>query len=192
MEKTPRLQAFQRPLSLLNLCKISLLNAQRDLPLSLDLVRKVVSFLLVELKITTDEIIIHFVTESKICALHKEYFNDPSPTDCITFPIDPFNLEKDCVNLPSPTAFSRLKKKDKIFHILGEAFICPKTAFKYAKRHGIDPHTECYRYIIHCLLHLIGYNDLNPADRVKMKRKEKSCLTRLMSFLALLPNSFAP
>jgi probable rRNA maturation factor len=127
-------------------------------------VRKAVSFLLADLKIVTDEVIIHFVTESKIRSLHKEYFNDPATTDCITFPIEPS------------------KKKGESYHILGEAFICPRTALNYAKRHGVDPYEELYRYIVHCLLHLIGYNDLEPAERAKMKRKEKSCLKKLPCF----------
>ena len=161
MERIPRSQAFQRLLSLPNVCKITLFNSQRDLPLSLPHVRKVVSFLLGDLKISTDEIIIHFVTESKICTLHKEYFNDPYPTDCITFPIE----------LP--------QNKKHAFHILGEAFICPKTAIHYAKQHKINPYEELYRYIIHCLLHLIGYTDIQATERAKMKRKERSCLKKL-------------
>ena len=141
--------------------KISLHNVQRDLPLSTHHVRKVVSFLLKELKISTDEIIIHFVSEPKICQLHKKYFNDPSSTDCITFPLD------------SP------QEKNNTYHILGEAFICPKTALTYSKRLRIDPYEELYRYLVHCILHLIGYDDILPQERAKMKRKERMCLKKL-------------
>ena len=117
--------------------------------------------MLKELKISTDEIIIHFVSEAKISRLHKKYFNDPSPTDCITFPLD------------SP------QDKNNTHHILGEAFICPKTAHDYSKRLGIDPYEELYRYLVHCILHLIGYDDIQAADRAKMKRKERTCLKKL-------------
>jgi probable rRNA maturation factor len=128
----------------------------------------VISFLLKELKISTDEIIIHFVMEQKIRLLHKEFFNDPSTTDCITFPID------------SP--------QDKVgsFHLLGEAFICPKAAVEYAKRHPIEPLEELFRYIIHCLLHLIGYDDIEPVERARMKRKERACLKKLFNTKPLL------
>ena len=114
-----------------------------------------------ELEISTDEIILHFVTEPKICLLHKDYFNDPSSTDCITFPID------------AP------EDKKNMHHVLGEVFICPKTALAYSKRLGIDPYEELYRYVVHCILHLIGYDDIQPADRAKMKRKERACLKEL-------------
>ncbi len=159
--KIRKSQAFQKHLSLLNLLKISIHNTQRDLPLSAPHVRKVVSFLFNALKISTDEIIIHFVSEAKICRLHKDYFNDPSSTDCITFPLD------------SPL---HQKKTDRI---LGEAFICPKTALTYAKRLRIDPYEELYRYLVHCILHMIGYDDIHPNERAKMKRKERTCLKKL-------------
>jgi probable rRNA maturation factor len=145
----------------LKLLTISLHNSQRDLPISTSHVRRVVSFLLDDLKISTDEIILHFVTESKICRLHKKYFNDSSSTDCITFPLDP----------PSD--------KKSFHHILGEVFICPKTALTYATRFQINPYEELYRYLIHCILHLIGYDDIRPADLAKMRRKERACLKKL-------------
>ena len=109
--------------------------------------RKVISCLLKELRISTDEVIFHFVSERKICQLHKEFFNDPASTDCITFPIDPPDAEKSAS------------------HVLGEAFICPLTALTYAKLHKSDPYEELCRYIIHCILHLIGYTDIEPVRK---------------------------
>src|ERR1700722_17053191 len=97
--------------------------------------RKVISFLLKELKVSTDEVSFYFVSKRKICQLHKEFFNDPTSTDCITFPLDSPDEEKSA------------------YHVLGEAFICPLTALTYAKLHKIDPYEELYRYVIHCILH---------------------------------------
>jgi probable rRNA maturation factor len=142
------------------LSKITLHNRQRDLPLSLTHLRKAISFLLQNLKISTHEVIFHFVTESTICQIHEEFFQDPSPTDCITFPIDPPELKKP-------------------LHILGEAFICPKVALEYAQEHRLPPEQELMRYVVHCLLHLIGYTDTRTKERNKMKRKERLCLKKL-------------
>ncbi len=124
--------------------------------------RKAVSYLLKELRISTQEVIFHLVTEKEISRIHEDFFNDPSPTDCITFPIDAANEEI----IPH--------------HVLGEAFICPKTALDYAKQHRLDPNTELYRYVVHCILHLIGYDDLQADERAKMKRKESACLKKLL------------
>ena len=160
MERTRRSPAFPKLQSFPNLCRITLHNTQRDLPLSMRALREVISFFIRELQIQTSEVIFHFVSERKIIRLHKEFFNDPTSTDCITFPLD------------SPT-------EQHPFHILGEAFICPKTACTYARQHKGDPHLELYRYIVHCLLHLIGYDDIDPEERKSMKRKENTCLKKL-------------
>ena len=132
--------------------------------------RKVISFLLEELDLVTDEVSFHFVTEGAIRELHKRFFNDATPTDCITLPLD------------SPSA------KRMGYHVMGEAFICPKTALFYAKKEQIEPETEVYRYIIHCLLHFMGYTDAAPKKKAQMKRKEGACLKKLL--FALKQNPF--
>lgn len=157
MAKTQKSQVFPKRLSTL---KISLTSSQRDLPLHLPRIRKVISFLVQLLKIKTSHIIFHFVTDAKMRTLHKKFFNDPSSTDCITFPIDALeDVGRD--------------------HILGEAFICPKIALVNALKYNVPPQKELYRYITHCLLHMIGYDDQNPKDRARMRRKEGFCLKKL-------------
>lgn len=144
--------------------KITVYNTQKDLLFSLKKCKQSLSFLLSFFKIDTDELIVHFVTGKKICALHQKLFNDPSFTDCISVPIDP----------PA--------KKRSGYHLLGEIFVCPKAAKLYAAQHGIDPHEEMMRYAVHGLLHLIGYDDMTVRDRRVMKKKEEECL-RLLSRL---------
>lgn len=105
-----------------------------------------------------DDVIIHFVDLARICQLHGEYFDDPSPTDCITFPIDS----------PGPDC-----------QVLGEVFVCPHTAITYAKEHSLDPYSECTLYIVHGLLHLLGFDDIDEADQLKMRAMEKQSMTYL-------------
>lgn len=123
--------------------------------------KKVVFFLFELLEIKTDEISIQFVSEKKISQLHDLFFQDPTPTDCITFPIDSIAYESDR------------------YHLLGEIFICPKIAKQYAEKHHINPFEELCRYVIHGILHLMGFEDEKPDLRAQMKRKENSCLRRL-------------
>ena len=96
------------------------------------------------------EINIYFVTERRICDLHRQFFDDPTPTDCISFPIDP--------------------------ETLGEIFVCPRTALKYADLHHINPFDELALYIIHGVLHLLGFDDLTPSDRRTMRKNEEKCM----------------
>lgn len=147
--------------------KITIRNRQKDIKLVLDKIRRMVFLLCKYLSINTDEIIIWLVTPKAISKLHQAYFQDPTVTDCISFPID---------SLP----------KKSPYHILGECFICPKTAYLYAKEKGKDAYKELSLYLIHCILHLIGYKDEDAKDRVKMRRKERACFRFLKVENALL------
>lgn len=94
-----------------------------------------------------------------MCDLHQQFFNDPSPTDCISFPID-----------------------DKI---LGDIFVCPKTAIDYAARIKKDPYPETALYIIHGILHLLGFDDLEAPKRRIMRKKEKQCMAHSKALVKL-------
>lgn len=105
------------------------------------------------LKVPFEEVSIYFVSEKKISKLHDLFFQDPSPTDCISFPVDETHL--------------------------GEIFVCPKVAIQYASKRGLAPYKETTLYIIHGLLHLIGYDDLEKKAKETMRKKEKSCMRHL-------------
>ena len=113
------------------------------------------------LKVKTDEVIVHFVDKKAIKKLHKQFFNDPSETDCITLPID------------KPT------DKQTIYHILGETFICTDVAYQNAKIYKTSVVYEITLYVIHTILHLIGYDDIKEKDVKVMREKEMYYLTLL-------------
>ena len=128
---------------------IHVYNRQKDLVLHKSSVRGIVQATLEHLKAYPQEVAIYFVTEKKITELHDQFFEDPTPTDCISFPMDEDHL--------------------------GEVFVCPSTAVKYAHKHNLDPYHETALYIIHGLLHLLGFDDLEEKARRIMRKKEKSC-----------------
>lgn len=99
-----------------------------------------------------DELNLYFVSKEEIGEIHGEFFDDPSPTDCITFPID---------------------GPEESYRVLGDIFICPEVALEYAAKKGLDPFEECALYVVHGLLHLFGYDDIKESDRKIMKKAEK-------------------
>lgn len=133
--------------------------------LSLATLKRVLQCCLEILNISTDEVIFHFVSLKEICALHSRFFDDPSPTDCITVPIDPPGEQRGG------------------YHLLGEVFICPKVAKLYAQEHDLPPFTELIRYAIHGLLHLIGYDDMHLKDARAMRKKEEEVLKKVSDLL---------
>ncbi len=106
-----------------------------------------------------DEVSVYFVDTSAICELHKQYFNDPSVTDCISFPMDDVN--------------------EVGYRVMGDVFVCPETATSYVAEHGGDVYHEVTLYVIHGLLHLIGYDDIDDEDRQVMRQGETDYLAHV-------------
>ncbi len=131
-------RASKNPLPL-----ISVYNRQKDLSIMTASVRRLVYFIAEQKKISFKTLSVYFVGVRKICEIHGEFFDDPTETDCMTFPIDQ--------------------------EFLGECVICPKVALR---RNRKKPHEETSHYLIHCLLHLIGYDDIDKKKQVIMRKEE--------------------
>ncbi|NGX61375.1 MAG: Endoribonuclease YbeY [Chlamydiae bacterium] len=137
--------------------KVLVFNEQSDLPINTETVQPVVKEALALENRRTDEIAVYFVSSQEISRLHKEFFDDPTPTDCISFPMD--------------------TGTETGYQMLGEIFVCPKTALDYVYKSGQEINEEIYRevtlYLVHALLHLLGYRDQEPADIKQMREAEK-------------------
>lgn len=135
-------------------------NQQEDLSIDEDSVAPVVRTILEWEGQRTDEVGVYFVNKEEISLLHDQFFQDPSPTDCISFPMD--NEEGE-------------------YHILGEVFLCPQVAIEYVNKeatHG--PYEEVTLYLIHSMLHLLGYQDGEEEERKKMHNKQEQYLCALL------------
>ncbi len=135
---------------------VNVVSAQSALPLSKEKVERLVQTFLKWKCVEVDEVAIHFVDKEEISHLHDLYFNDPSPTDCISFPID--------------------DPMEEGYVVLGEIFVCPEVALEYVAKKGGDPYEEVLLYIVHGLLHLLGFDDQNPEDIRIMRGEEKSAI----------------
>ena len=143
-------------------------NRQRDLEISSTQAEEIVKAVIQFENWDTHEISLQFVGRDEISALHKEYFDDPTPTDCISFPLD--------------------NEEDEHYHVLGEVVVCPLAAIDHVDRHGGDAHEEAALYIVHGLLHLMGYDDISESDRKMMRQAEKRHMRHLRTIgLALNP-----
>ena len=126
-----------------------------------------------------DEIYLNFVTKDQIIQLHTDHFNDPTPTDCITFPLDGPQIRKNTPNFDLDSQNSNdppQPVKEAAPHIVGESFVCPQVALEVCPQ---NPYEELTLYIVHTLLHLAGYNDLQEQDIQQMRAAEKRILAHL-------------
>ena len=102
------------------------------------------------------EVGFHFVGAKEMARVHEQFMNVPGSTDVITF---------DHGSKP-PT------------HIHGEIFICVEDAIAQAKECKTTWQSEIARYMIHGVLHLTGFDDIDFEDRKVMKRAENRLLAR--------------
>jgi probable rRNA maturation factor len=134
--------------------EISIKNDQNDLEINSKSVVEVVKNVLALENAQCDLVTIHFVNKQRISDLHQDFFNDPTSTDCITFPMDAANSAFPC--------------------ILGEVFVCPLVAKEYIlENHLKDPciYKEVTLYVVHGILHLLGYLD-DHENIAQMREKE--------------------
>lgn len=132
-------------------------NSQHLIEVSSQQVHDLVTCILQKEQVTCDEVSIHFVTVQDISKLHEEYFDDPSPTDCISFPMDD-------------------QEDDSFYKILGEIFVCPEVALEYSQANLLNFEEELTLYVVHGILHLLGYDDIDEEDEALMRSKEASCM----------------
>ena len=60
--------------------------------------------------------------------------------------------------------------------VVGDILIAPGQARAYAKRHGMSYEHELSRYVVHGLLHWIGYEDRTPVEQRNMRAMEDRLL----------------
>jgi probable rRNA maturation factor len=88
-----------------------------------------------------------FVDDNTLAEMHDQYLNDPTPTDVITFDLGDEQVE-------------------------GEIYISTDRAQAQAKKYNVSYREEIIRLIVHGLLHLAGFDDIEENDRVEMKKME--------------------
>jgi probable rRNA maturation factor len=98
---------------------------------------------------------IAIVGDSVMRRLHREFMGIDSPTDVLTFP------------LGAPGGF------------LGEVVACAGVARREALSRGSGAADELLLYVVHGLLHLLGYDDVAPRAFARMHRREAELLAEI-------------
>jgi probable rRNA maturation factor len=124
-------------------------------------IHKIVSLLREELEFSVESLCINFITSEEIYNINKEFLKHDRSTDIITFNYSGNHFEID-----------------------GEIFISIDDANINARKYKVSLSKEFTRLVIHGILHLKGYDDINNNDRVKMKRIENN-LTNKYNFALL-------
>jgi probable rRNA maturation factor len=103
--------------------------------------------------LTTGEISFALVNNEIIHKLNRQYRNQDKPTDVLSFPMD-----------------------DEVW---GDVVISTEQAALQAKEYGHSLKRELGYLAVHGVLHLLGYDHLNPEDKLVMRLREEQILEAL-------------
>ena len=123
-------------------------------------VHQIVKELSKELNFEIEALPINFVNSEVILDINRKYLKHDRTTDIITFNYSGNNHKLD-----------------------GEIFISYKDGESNAEKYGTTPDNEILRLIIHGILHLLGYDDIEKNDKKVMKRLENK-LVKSYNYLA--------
>lgn len=116
---------------------------------------RLVAFDLQQLFVHPDaEVSIALVDVAAMEQLHVQWMDEPGPTDVLSFPMD--ELRPGSPDRMAPAG------------LLGDIVLCPEVAREQAKEAGHDLMTELRLLTTHGLLHLLGFDHAEPAERDEM------------------------
>jgi len=120
-------------------------------------IHNLVYFLKNELNFDISSLPINFIHSNQITGINQDYLKHYYSTDIITF-----NYTGDHKLLD------------------GELYISVEDADYNAKKFGVSKKEEYFRLVIHGILHLLDYDDLNKSDKLVMKKLENNLLKKFV------------
>jgi probable rRNA maturation factor len=116
---------------------------------------RLVSFELDFLHVHADaELAILLVDEAAMEQLHVQWMDEPGPTDVLSFPMDELRPGSEDDITPAG--------------LLGDIVLCPQVAVEQAKTAGHSTLDELLLLTAHGLLHLLGFDHVEPEDEKEM------------------------
>jgi len=103
-----------------------------------------------------------FVSRQKMQSMNKKYLERHYATDVLAFDLS--------------DGRSGLKSRVPKNELVGDIVISTDAAVKNSQLYKTLLHQELTRYMIHGILHLLGYDDHKPNDIKKMRKKEERIL----------------
>ncbi|MGB3086593.1 MAG: rRNA maturation RNase YbeY [Phycisphaerae bacterium] len=143
------------------MAKIEITDLQDHIHLERKLVLQVFRQVMKEEGRTAKSLSVVLTDDRHIRDLNREYLGRDTYTDVVCFPLED-------VDWPEGGSTNG--------GINGEIIASAELAFQQAKARNIDPRAELLLYLVHGLLHLIGYDDRTPEEAKRMHKREDELL----------------
>ena len=132
-------------------------NEQNFIRVNAARVRRLAEFVLRREKAGRPGLAIRICGDACIRRYHRDFMNDDTATDVLAF--------------QGGEAFDK-----KAAAHLGDVLVSAETALKRAPEFGCDGGEELERYIVHGILHLLGFKDKNSSAARRMRAKQEEYL----------------
>ena len=127
--------------------------------------RDIVQRVLIEEEVVSAEISVALVDHEQMRALNKQYLQHDYNTDVLSFLLE-------CQQQTEATSSLRGSGKT----IEGQLIVCTEMAMESAASFQWNQQDELTLYLIHGLLHLLGYDDLSEDEQHIMRQRERELL----------------
>jgi len=138
--------------------RIAITNLQDHVKIDTALIRRTVRYVMKE-EGRGDDLSIAFVDDARIAELNEQFLKHSGPTDVIAF------------NLDGPGDPDGL---------LGEVIVSAEMAAAEARRRHIAIERELLLYVIHGVLHLLGYDDSVPREARLLRCRQRRLLNEFL------------
>ncbi len=126
------------------------------------------------------EISVSFVSEEEIRKLNREYRENDSVTDVLSFPMfEAGELAAMSARVASEREALGDTGEDGFYMPLGDVVICEEQARKQAEEYGHSYEREVVYLFVHSVLHLLGYDHMEPDEAAVMEAKQAKALEDL-------------
>jgi len=137
-------------------------NCQRRMSVRVSRIQALAEFVLREERVCASVPVVlsvSLVSDRRIRRLNKKFLNHDWATDVLAFPME-----------VGPSAEG--------VWILGDVIISSETALRQSRHLGLDAKGEIALYLVHGILHLLGYRDDRPRFKKKMWARQEMILRK--------------
>jgi probable rRNA maturation factor len=113
---------------------------------------------------------IRIVDENESAELNQTYRDKPGPTNVLSFPFEMPEL---------PEGFATGEEDEIPANLLGDLVICAPVVAREAAEQGKPEMVHWAHMVVHGVLHLLGYDHLEPAEAAEMEEQERQILAGL-------------
>jgi probable rRNA maturation factor len=156
-------------------------NRQKHVRVSAPYVKKVVRVVLAAERVSSARISVALADDATVRRVNRDYLGHDYDTDVLSFLFESGPDATSALNARRSRAPLRNGTGRRVTNrrIDGEVLISGEMAAHMAKRFGWGPREELTLYLVHGLLHLCGYDDLNRKQRRAMRGREREILETL-------------